>query len=242
MCLTPWCARHLWPKMGYLEADLITVYDGYIRPLAEFAAPVWYPGLNDKQPVSLESTTVLPFVPNQLFSRRTADHVLTCAIFWTRAKYGTPKRHLIIGDGLLQAVIKFSIGDGLTRSVIVFRDRWSTLAIGDAYSRSVMVLRHRWSTLAIGDAYSRSVMVFRDRWSTLAIGDVYSRSVMVLRDRWSTLAIGDAFSRSVMVFRDRWSTLGIGDSLPNSHHSPLWSSTDLSDILEEYNFKTILYA
>ena len=37
--------------------------------------------------------------------------------------YGTPKRHLIIGDGLLQPVIKFVIGGGPMRSVINFSER-----------------------------------------------------------------------------------------------------------------------
>ena len=41
-------------KFGLSVEDLITVYVGYIRPLAEYAAPVWHPGLNDKQSISLE--------------------------------------------------------------------------------------------------------------------------------------------------------------------------------------------
>jgi hypothetical protein len=41
-------------KFGLSLADLITVYVGYIRPLAEYAAPVWHPGLTEKQSVSLE--------------------------------------------------------------------------------------------------------------------------------------------------------------------------------------------
>jgi hypothetical protein len=41
-------------KFGLSLANLITVYVGYIRPLAEYAAPVWHPGLTEKQSVSLE--------------------------------------------------------------------------------------------------------------------------------------------------------------------------------------------
>jgi hypothetical protein len=49
--------------------------------------------------------------------------------------YGTPKRHLIIGDGRLQPVIKFVIGGGPMRSVINFSIGDKTLlAIGHAYS------------------------------------------------------------------------------------------------------------
>ena len=41
-------------KFGFTTADLITVYIGYVRPVAEYAAPVWHPGLNDEQSASLE--------------------------------------------------------------------------------------------------------------------------------------------------------------------------------------------
>lgn len=41
-------------KFGLSLADLITVYVGYIRPLTEYAAPVWHAGLTDTQSASLE--------------------------------------------------------------------------------------------------------------------------------------------------------------------------------------------
>ena len=41
-------------KFGLPTANLITVYIGYVRPVAEYAAPVWHPGLNDEQSASLE--------------------------------------------------------------------------------------------------------------------------------------------------------------------------------------------
>ena len=41
-------------KFGLPLADLITVYVGYIRPLTEYAAPVWHAGLTEAQSDSLE--------------------------------------------------------------------------------------------------------------------------------------------------------------------------------------------
>ena len=41
-------------KFGFTTADLITVYIGYVRPVAEYAAPVWHPGFNGEQSASLE--------------------------------------------------------------------------------------------------------------------------------------------------------------------------------------------
>ena len=41
-------------KFDLTTADLITVYISYIRPVAEYAAPVWHPGLHDEQSPSLE--------------------------------------------------------------------------------------------------------------------------------------------------------------------------------------------
>ena len=57
--------------------------------------------------------------------------------------YGTPKRHLIIGDDLLQPVIKFVIGGGPMRSVINF-------SIGDK-TRSVVNFSDRSCIFMIGD-------------------------------------------------------------------------------------------
>ena len=34
--------------------DLVTVYVGFIRPLLEYAVPVWHPGLTEKQHYALE--------------------------------------------------------------------------------------------------------------------------------------------------------------------------------------------
>ena len=41
-------------RHGLCLKDLITVYVGYIRPLLEYAVPVWHPGLTDKQHDALE--------------------------------------------------------------------------------------------------------------------------------------------------------------------------------------------
>ena len=34
--------------------DLITIFSGFVRPLAEYAAPVWHPGLTAKESAALE--------------------------------------------------------------------------------------------------------------------------------------------------------------------------------------------
>ena len=41
-------------RFGLSRSDLITIYIGYIRPLLEYAVPVWHPGLTVKQHDSLE--------------------------------------------------------------------------------------------------------------------------------------------------------------------------------------------
>jgi hypothetical protein len=34
--------------------DLLTIFTGYVRPLAEYAAPVWHPGLTNNESAALE--------------------------------------------------------------------------------------------------------------------------------------------------------------------------------------------
>lgn len=41
-------------KFGLSIRDLVTIYVGFVRPLLEYAVPVWHPGLTDKQHQSLE--------------------------------------------------------------------------------------------------------------------------------------------------------------------------------------------
>ena len=48
------CMLKVLKKFGLTTADLITVYIGYVRPVAEYAVPVWHSCLNDEQSASLE--------------------------------------------------------------------------------------------------------------------------------------------------------------------------------------------
>ena len=41
-------------RHGLCVKDLVTVYVGFIRPLLEYAVPVWHPGLTEKQHYALE--------------------------------------------------------------------------------------------------------------------------------------------------------------------------------------------
>ena len=41
-------------RYGLCVKDLFTVYFGFIRPLLEYAVPVWYPGWTEKQHYALE--------------------------------------------------------------------------------------------------------------------------------------------------------------------------------------------
>ena len=36
-------------KAGFSSQELVTIYKGYMRPVLEYAAPLWHPGLTKKQ-------------------------------------------------------------------------------------------------------------------------------------------------------------------------------------------------
>ena len=48
-----WCLKRL-KKLGAKTEDLIDVYIKQIRSILEFATPVWHPGLNGEQRLSVE--------------------------------------------------------------------------------------------------------------------------------------------------------------------------------------------
>ena len=41
-------------RFGLSVEDLVTIYIGFVRPLLEYAVPVWHPGLTEKQHLALE--------------------------------------------------------------------------------------------------------------------------------------------------------------------------------------------
>ena len=45
---------HMLKRHVLCVKDLVTVYVGLIRPLLEYAVPVWHPGLTEKQHYALE--------------------------------------------------------------------------------------------------------------------------------------------------------------------------------------------
>ena len=46
------------PKLkeaGFSSQELVTIYKGYMRPVLEYAAPLWHPGLTQKQVDQVEN-------------------------------------------------------------------------------------------------------------------------------------------------------------------------------------------
>ena len=56
--LRPICEFTCWSrqlKLFQLQlGDLLTIYTGYVRPLVEYAVPVWHPGLTNQQRMQIE--------------------------------------------------------------------------------------------------------------------------------------------------------------------------------------------
>ena len=42
-------------QTGLTQKELVTVYKGYVRPILEYAAPVWHPGITQRQSNQVES-------------------------------------------------------------------------------------------------------------------------------------------------------------------------------------------
>ena len=43
-------------EAGFSSQELVTIYKGYMRPVLEYAAPLWHPGLTQKQVDQVENT------------------------------------------------------------------------------------------------------------------------------------------------------------------------------------------
>ena len=42
-------------EAGFSSRELVTIYKGYMRPVLEYAAPLWHPGLTQKQMDQVEN-------------------------------------------------------------------------------------------------------------------------------------------------------------------------------------------